>query len=137
MVEASPRIQQHIEDNMRLYNGAPTDIHSFDRLHELLELQPYRLSFWRTAMHEINYRRFFDVNELAGIRMEDPETFQRAHALIREMIERGEVTGLRLDHVDGLFEPGAYLDELSAFIGPQPSDLHRRREDSVGRRGAA
>src|SRR6185437_12476639 len=69
LVEESPAIRKHIEDNVRRFNGTPGDVHSFDLLHELLELQPYRLSYWRTATHEINYRRFFDINELAGIRV--------------------------------------------------------------------
>jgi (1->4)-alpha-D-glucan 1-alpha-D-glucosylmutase len=103
---------------VRLFNGVPGDIHSFDLLHEFLELQPYRLSFWRTATHEINYRRLFDINYIEGIRVEEPEAFQQIHALIRELIEQGDITGLRLDHVDGLFDPAGYLDALSSLFGP-------------------
>ncbi|MGH9663936.1 MAG: malto-oligosyltrehalose synthase, partial [Bryobacteraceae bacterium] len=116
LVEESPAIRKHVEDNVRLFNGTPGDIHSFDLLHAFLELQPYRLSYWRTATHEINYRRFFDINELAGIRVEEPEAFQQIHGLIRELIGRGEITGLRLDHVDGLFDPAGYLETLSSFF---------------------
>ena len=112
--QESPVIRRHIETNVREFNGTPGDRPSFDLLHELLELQPYRLSYWRTAMHEINYRRFFDVNELAGIRMEDPETFRRAHELVFELIRRGEVTGLRFDHIDGLYDPAGYLDAVES-----------------------
>ena len=116
LAEESPAIRRHIEDNVRVLNGTPGDGTSFDLLHDLLELQPYRLSYWRTAMHEINYRRFFDVNELAGIRMEDPETFRRAHELIFDLIRRGEVTGLRFDHIDGLYDPAGYLEAVESHV---------------------
>jgi len=117
LAEESSAIRKHIEDNVRQFNGTPGDSRSFDLLHKLLELQPYRLSFWRTAMHEINYRRFFDVNELAAVRMEEPEAFCRAHELTFELIRNGDVTGLRLDHIDGLHHPSGYLDAVSAPHG--------------------
>ena len=75
-------VREHIEANIREFNGKPDEPGSFDLLHKLLELQPYRLSSWRTATHEINYRRFFDINELAAIRMEDAEVFNATHPLI-------------------------------------------------------
>jgi (1->4)-alpha-D-glucan 1-alpha-D-glucosylmutase len=117
LLEESPRIRRHIEDNIRRFNGKPGDAASFDLLHELLEAQPYRISFWRTAMHEINYRRFFDINDLAGIRMEDRGVFQNAHELVLGWIRQGIVTGLRLDHVDGLFDPAAYFRQLHESCG--------------------
>jgi (1->4)-alpha-D-glucan 1-alpha-D-glucosylmutase len=113
-----PVIRQHIEDNVRLFNGTPGDGRSFNLLHELLEGQAYRLSFWRTAMHEINYRRFFDINDLAGIRVEEPRVFADAHACIGELIRNGVIDGLRLDHVDGLFDPAGYLERLAALVAP-------------------
>lgn len=111
-------VRRHVESNVELFNGVPGDAASFDLLHTLLEAQPYRLSFWRTAMHEINYRRFFDINELVGIRMEDPAVFQDAHRLIFQLIREGVVTGVRLDHVDGLFDPAGYFDELNRRVRP-------------------
>jgi len=118
LMEECPRIRRYIEENVKLFNGAPGQSKSFDLLHGLLELQAYRLSFWRTAMHEINYRRFFDINELAGIRMEEPEVFAQAHALIRGLAKEGLVNGIRLDHVDGLFDPHGYFEKLTEMFGP-------------------
>ena len=93
-------------------NGVAGDPRSFDRLHELLEQQPWRLAYWRVSSEEINYRRFFDINDLVGLRMENPEVFAATHDLIRRLLARGEVTGLRIDHCDGLFNPRQYLIRL-------------------------
>ncbi|MBI2818624.1 MAG: malto-oligosyltrehalose synthase [Acidobacteria bacterium] len=117
LVQESARIRRHIEENIRVFNGQPGDPQSYDLLHDLLEAQAYRLSYWRTALHEINYRRFFDVNELAAIRMEDEEVFQATHSLVLELIHQGVVTGLRLDHVDGLFDPAEYFQRLASSCG--------------------
>jgi (1->4)-alpha-D-glucan 1-alpha-D-glucosylmutase len=114
LVRDSPLIRRHIEQNVRKFNGQPGRRESYDLLHGLLESQPYRISYWRTALHEINYRRFFDINDLAGIRMEDPEIFQATHSLVLRLIRQGVVTGLRLDHVDGLFDPAEYFQRLQA-----------------------
>ncbi len=105
-------IQNHIKRNIQEFNGTPDQRTSYDLLHELLELQPYRLSYWRTAMHEINYRRFFDINELAGLRMEEPEAFRCAHEFTFGLIRNGDVTGLRMDHIDGLYDPSSYLNAV-------------------------
>src|SRR5204862_8187022 len=94
------------------FNGTPGDPHSFDRLHELLEDQAYRLAYWRTAAHEINYRRFFDLNTLAGLRVEDPDVFRAIHTLLARLLAEGRVTGVRIDHPDGLFDPAKYFDML-------------------------
>lgn len=95
-------------------NGKPGDPRSFDALEALLQEQVYRLSYWRVATEEINFRRFFDINELAAIKMEDPAVFSAAHALVLKLIAEGRVTGLRLDHTDGLYEPAAYFAALQA-----------------------
>jgi (1->4)-alpha-D-glucan 1-alpha-D-glucosylmutase len=116
-IDRWPRIRRHVEDNIRLFNGRVGESSSFDLLHRLLEAQPYRLASWRTAVHEINYRRFFDVNELAGLRPEDPEVFEALHALTSRLIRDGAITGLRLDHIDGLFDPAGYLRALHAACG--------------------
>ena len=93
-------------------NGVPGDAHSFDRLHELLEQQPWRLAYWRVSTEEINYRRFFDINDLVGLRMENPRVFAGTHCLIRRLLARRDVTGLRIDHCDGMLNPRQYLIRL-------------------------
>jgi (1->4)-alpha-D-glucan 1-alpha-D-glucosylmutase len=90
-----------------------------EHLHALLEQQHYRLASWRVSLHEINYRRFFDINELAALRVEDAEVLAQTHRLIFDMIADGRLQGLRIDHIDGLFNPGAYcrlLRERSAVL---------------------
>ena len=94
------------------FNGVAHQPRSFDRLDELLNAQSYRLAHWRVASEEINYRRFFDVNQLAALRMEDPTVFDEVHRFIFELAHRKAATGLRVDHVDGLFAPGDYLRRL-------------------------
>jgi (1->4)-alpha-D-glucan 1-alpha-D-glucosylmutase len=108
----SPEMQPVIERVLATINGVEGDAHSFDRLHRLLDAQPYRLASWRTSAEEINYRRFFDVNDLVGLRMENPEVFAATHCLIRELIASHQVTGLRIDHCDGMFNPRQYLIRL-------------------------
>jgi (1->4)-alpha-D-glucan 1-alpha-D-glucosylmutase len=85
-----------------------------ERIHEVLEAQHYRLAYWRAANDEINYRRFFDVSELVAIRAEDEEVFEGSHRLVLELAATDIVHGLRIDHVDGLFEPASYLRRLQA-----------------------
>jgi len=117
LVDVSPRIREHIDAAVAAFNGVPGRQESFDLLHELLEAQPYRLSYWRTAMHEINYRRFFDVNDLAGLRVEDPPVFDAIHTLIADLLRRRRLTGLRIDHPDGLFDPATYFERLQEMAG--------------------
>jgi (1->4)-alpha-D-glucan 1-alpha-D-glucosylmutase len=112
----SPRIRKYIEDTLRAFNGQPGQPRSFDRLHELLEALPYRLAYWRTASDEVNYRRFFDINDLVGVRIEEPAFFLAAHELVLRLIRERQVTGLRLDHLDGLFDPAGYLDALQDAV---------------------
>ena len=89
-------------------------------LHELLERQSYRLAHWRVASDAINYRRFFDINALAALRVENPVVFDRSHRLLLELVRSGAVDGLRIDHVDGLYDPLAYLERLRAAAGALP-----------------
>jgi len=89
-------------------------------LHELLERQSYRLAHWRVAGDAINYRRFFDINALAALRMEDPVVFDTTHRLLLELVRAGQVDGLRIDHVDGLYDPAAYLERLRAAAAALP-----------------
>jgi (1->4)-alpha-D-glucan 1-alpha-D-glucosylmutase len=83
-------------------------------LHRLLERQTYRISFWRTAADEVNYRRFFDINDLAGLRMEDPGLFELTHRKVMAMLQAGQIQGLRIDHIDGLYNPAQYCRRLQA-----------------------
>jgi len=110
--QEAPQVQRAIDKALAQMNGRPGDARSFDRLDELLNAQSYRLAFWRVAAEEINYRRFFDVNDLAAIRMELPEVFDAAHELLLDLVRRGAVKGLRIDHPDGLYLPREYLEKL-------------------------
>src|SRR6185369_2749933 len=85
-------------------------------LHHLLERQHYKLGHWRLASSDINYRRFFDVNSLAGLRVEDATTFKAVHRLVRRLIADGKLQGLRLDHIDGLSDPAQYFQRLHRLI---------------------
>jgi (1->4)-alpha-D-glucan 1-alpha-D-glucosylmutase len=112
LCQQEPRFQQFIEQNIETFNGVKGEPRSFDRLAELLENQSYRLSYWRVAAEEINYRRFFDVNELAAIRVDQPEVFEESHRLIFRLLREGKINGVRTDHIDGLRNPRAYLQNL-------------------------
>ncbi|PTL79462.1 malto-oligosyltrehalose synthase [Vitiosangium sp. GDMCC 1.1324] len=109
---ASPEVAGHIAGNVEALNGNPGDARSFDELDALLEDCSYRLAHWRVAGDEINYRRFFDINGLAAIRVEDPDVFAEAHQRIFDWLRQGCVTGLRIDHPDGLYDPTAYFLNL-------------------------
>jgi (1->4)-alpha-D-glucan 1-alpha-D-glucosylmutase len=117
LVAESEAIRDHVDALVRDANGVAGDRRSFDLLHELLENQAYRLASWRTAAAEINYRRFFDINELVGLRMEEPEVFDAAHALLKRLVADGKITGVRVDHPDGLFDPRAYFARLQEMAG--------------------
>jgi (1->4)-alpha-D-glucan 1-alpha-D-glucosylmutase len=134
LLEASPEAGQAIQESLTDINGRRGEPGSFDRLERLLESEAYRLSFWRVAMDEINYRRFFDINDLAAIRVEDPEVFSAVHKLIFDLVRRGLIRGLRVDHPDGLFEPENYFrflqDACKAWStasngGAQPEGANR------------
>nr|WP_298146063.1 malto-oligosyltrehalose synthase [uncultured Pseudomonas sp.] len=90
----------------------PVSQTGLDNLHRLLERQHYRLASWRTAADDINWRRFFDITELGGLRVERTEVFEATHAKIFDLIERGLIDGLRIDHIDGLANPRAYCRKL-------------------------
>src|SRR6184192_2876963 len=125
--QEAPQVQRVIEKALVQINGRPGDARSFDKLDELLNAQSYRLAYWRVAAEEINYRRFFDVNDLAAIRVEVPEVFDATHKLLLELIAAGAVTGLRIDHPDGLYLPRDYFEKLQARCAkalgiPLPSD---------------
>jgi len=108
----APQVQEAITAAIEEINGKPGDPRSFDVLDELLNAQAYRLAFWRVAAEEINYRRFFDINDLAAIRQEVPEVFETTHRFLLELVRAGAVTGIRIDHPDGLYLPRPYFAKL-------------------------
>src|SRR5207248_138032 len=85
---------------------------SFDLLDRLIDAQAYRPAFWRVATEEINYRRFFDINELAAIKVERPEVFEATHRLYLRLLAEGKASGLRVDHPDGLWDPNSYFRQV-------------------------
>jgi (1->4)-alpha-D-glucan 1-alpha-D-glucosylmutase len=97
-------------------NGDPANPTSFEELHELIKAQAFRLANWRVASDDINYRRFFDTNDLAGIRMENEAVFEATHRLVLRLMAEGKVNGLRLDHPDGLYDPAQYFERLRGAI---------------------
>ncbi|MBW6503500.1 malto-oligosyltrehalose synthase [bacterium] len=105
-------IREHIDETLRMVNGRKGDPASFDALDRILSEQHYWLSFWRLANEEINYRRFFAVSDLVSLRVEDPRVFDAAHELALRLAREGKITGLRVDHVDGLYDPQGYLVRL-------------------------
>ncbi|BFU94936.1 MAG: Similar to maltooligosyl trehalose synthase treY [Nitrospira sp.] len=118
-----PLVRTFVMENLRLFNGERDRPESFNLLDRLLDDQAYRLASWKVASEEINYRRFFDINELAAIRVEDEAVFQEAHQLVLRLIRQGIVRGCRIDHVDGLYDPGRYLRHLRELIDRDDGDL--------------
>jgi (1->4)-alpha-D-glucan 1-alpha-D-glucosylmutase len=110
--QGNPDIKKFVDENLVIFNGTGGEPASFDLLDRLLRLQPYRLACFRVALDLINYRRFFSVNDLIGLRVEDPQVFEASHNLMFNLVRDGRISGLRIDHVDGLFDPGGYLRRL-------------------------
>ncbi|GGA56524.1 alpha-amylase family glycosyl hydrolase [Okeania sp. KiyG1] len=108
----NPHIKEFIEENIKTFNGVPGKPESFDLLDKLLSEQYFRLSFWKVGNEELNYRRFFTVNDLISVRVEDEQVFNTTHALILEMLKQKKFTGLRIDHIDGLYSPAQYLNRI-------------------------
>ncbi len=105
-----------IARGLEAYKGGPHRPVQTKALHNLLERQHYKLGHWRLASSEINYRRFFDVNTLAGLRVEDAGTFEAIHRLVKRLIAEDKLQGLRLDHIDGLRDPAQYFTRLRKLI---------------------
>jgi (1->4)-alpha-D-glucan 1-alpha-D-glucosylmutase len=122
-----PRIRAVMDAAIEALNGTPGDASSFDRLHALLECQCYRLAYWRVAADDINYRRFFDINDLAALRMEVSEVFESTHRFVLELIRDGKLDGLRIDHPDGLYDPAGYFARVQAHASPPGSDARSAR----------
>ena len=117
LARSSPAVAAVIGRAIEQVNGRPDDPSSFDELHDLLERQPYRLAYWRVAQDEINYRRFFDINDLAALRQENRAVFDVTHRLIVSLVKAGAVDALRVDHPDGLYDPREYFRRLQEACG--------------------
>jgi len=108
----SAEVTKFIEHNIEKINGTPGEAGSFDALHELIKAQAYRLAYWRVAADDINYRRFFDVNDLAALRQENETVFNQTHGFVLRLLREGKLDGLRIDHPDGLYNPKQYFERL-------------------------
>jgi len=121
-------INDFIKQNVERFNGSSNDVRSFDNLHELIKAQSYRFAQWRVAADDINYRRFFDINDLAALRTENESVFNKTHELILNLVSEGKVDGLRVDHPDGLYNPAGYLkllqSRLETKIAPQNREAY-------------
>ena len=117
LYSGTPDIKEHIDANVEIFNGAPGSPESFNPLDHLLSQQWYRLSFWKVAAEELDYRRFFNINELISLKVEDEKVFRHCHQLIFKCVRQNKFTGLRVDHVDGLYHPLGYLRRLRRDAG--------------------
>ena len=126
----APAVTRFIEDAVATLNGSVGQPSSFDGLHELIKGQAYRLAFWRVAADDINYRRFFDVNDLAALRAEREDVFEATHRLPLDLLARGQADCLRIDHPDGLLDPEAYFvrlqDAAAQALGATERDARGR-----------
>jgi len=109
--------QARFRERLAIEISSYNDLTGIDRLDALHDLQWYRLAYWRMASQEINYRRFFDITDLIGVRVEEPSVFEMRHARIFQLIDEGKVTGLRIDHIDGLYDPVAHLKAVQRRLG--------------------
>ncbi len=110
-------VKQFIQNNLKEFNGEVGHPESFDLLDKLLHQQFYRLSFWKVGAEEINYRRFFTVNELISVKVEELKVFKKTHELISSLVTENKFTGVRIDHIDGLYDPAQYLARLREILG--------------------
>lgn len=110
------KFKETIDAILNFWNEEGDDTERRRLMNELHFKQNYRLRYWRSGQKEINYRRFFNINHLIGVRVEDREVFEETHKLILELVEKGAVHGLRIDHIDGLIDPAGYLNELNRLL---------------------
>ncbi|OXS21466.1 malto-oligosyltrehalose synthase [Pseudomonas fluorescens] len=122
LAERATEVLPAIEQRLAQFDGRQAE--GFERLHQLLEQQAYRLASWRTAADDINWRRFFDVNELGGLRVERSAVFEATHGKIFELISQGLVDGLRIDHIDGLADPRGYCRKLRRRVDTLAPERH-------------
>ena len=112
LYENNVEVKNFIDENIKLFNGQKANVESFSLLDRLLSEQFFRLSYWKVGAEEMNYRRFFTINELISVRVEIAKVFNHTHDLIFNLVESNIFTGLRIDHVDGLYNPQEYLERL-------------------------
>ncbi|HEY9661908.1 MAG TPA: malto-oligosyltrehalose synthase [Allocoleopsis sp.] len=110
-------VKAFIDENLEVFNGKQGEPESFNLLDQLLTEQHFRLAYWKVGAEEMNYRRFFAVNELISMRVEESKVFHNSHSLILKLVEEGKFTGLRIDHIDGLYDPTGYLNRLREKTG--------------------
>ncbi|HTO03905.1 MAG TPA: malto-oligosyltrehalose synthase, partial [Opitutus sp.] len=122
LLETQPATRRLVDQQLQSWNGVIGEPASFDVLEEILEQQHYRLAFWKAGVHDTNYRRFFAIDTLIGLRVEIPEVFEETHALLAQLLRDGIVTGLRIDHIDGLRDPQQYLDRLQSLAPKETGD---------------
>lgn len=142
LYQNSSVIRGFIDANLVSFNGVIGNPRSFDLLDDLVREQVFRISHWRVATEEINYRRFFDINSLGAIRVEDQAVFEYTHSLIFRMVREGKISGLRIDHADGLLDPEEYLKRLQygCFLqlygqkSEVEEDLAQQQEDNIRER---
>ncbi len=117
LYQENPEIQGFVQQNLTTFNGTPGDPQSFDLLDDLLSEQFFRLAFWKVGAEELNYRRFFTVNELICLKVDDQQVFEETHTLISKLVNAEQVNGVRIDHIDGLYAPTEYLNRLRQKLG--------------------
>jgi len=113
LIATNPDVQAFLDENLKELRGRRSDPASFSSLEQLLDEQFYILSYWQNVNEEINYRRFFTITDLVGLRVEDPLVFEATHGAAKRMIEQHSINGLRIDHIDGLRDPLGYLKRLT------------------------
>jgi len=109
LYQGSPEVRVFLDANLKIFNGRRGDPASFELLDNLLADQAYRLAYWQVALEVINYRRFFSINDLIGIRVEDTRVFDATHELLFKLAAEDKISGVRIDHLDGLYDPPGYL----------------------------
>ena len=114
LVATRPDVADAIGQRLSVFRGYQGEIDSWGHLHALIAGQNWRVAYFKVAADDINYRRFFNINELAGLRMDEPELFDVAHRMVLGMVEDGTLDGIRIDHIDGLIDPKGYCERLVA-----------------------
>jgi (1->4)-alpha-D-glucan 1-alpha-D-glucosylmutase len=117
LYDTSEMVRSFIGEIVAEYNGIQGDAVSYQLLDSLMQKQNFRLAYWRVANQEINYKRFFNINELISIRIQDPKIFWDTHSLVAELARTGSIDGVRIDHIDGLYDPEQYLKHLREISG--------------------
>lgn len=118
-VQSRPDVREALYSRLTRFEGCSGDLGSWRELDTLIQRQHWRLAYFRVAADDINYRRFFNINDLAGLRVELPEVFEHAHQRVLRLIREGSLGGLRIDHIDGLLDPKAYLQRLRQRVTEQ------------------